>query len=147
MRYIRDYPDLQLVESLRDKKGFSVPEFNHLVYGDKSGNTIKGRLRDNPNVSSKVLVRICNLLDVSLDDLFQKCDEVLKPTQVSGDNNIVNSNNIHIDMLQLRAENKVLKMLVNEKEERIKELKKVNDDIGKRLDFLLNNAINRDKKE
>ena len=50
------------------------------------------------------------------------------------------------DVKSLQAENKALRMLIKEKDERILDLKKVKDELGARLDLALKLGHNSDTK-
>jgi len=91
-------------------------------------------------------MKICNILDISLDELFSGSDKIGDSPYIVGNQNIVNSAVYTTDVKALQAENRALRLLVREKEERIKDLKKVKEELGRRLDYVLKLGQNSDTK-
>ena len=89
-------------------------------------------------------MKVCNILDISLDDFFSGSDKVGQSPFVVGNQNIVNSSVVNQDLRSLQTENKALRMLIKEKDERISDLKKVKDELGARLDLVLQLRQNSD---
>jgi hypothetical protein len=75
-------------------------------------------------------MKVCNLLDISLDELFSGSDKIGNSPYIVGNQNIVNSSVVNQDVKSLQAENKALRMLIREKDERISDLKKVKDELN-----------------
>lgn len=90
-------------------------------------------------------MRICNTLDISLDELFSGSDKIGESPNVIGNQNIINSSVITQDAKSLQAENKALRLLIKEKDERISDLKKVKEELSQRLDYVLKLGQNSDK--
>ena len=65
-------------------------------------------------------------------------------TSINGHYNVVNSSYVNTDVTSLKAEVKALKMLIEEKNQRIEDLKNVNAELGARLDMVLQYGQNRD---
>lgn len=91
-------------------------------------------------------MKVCNILDISLDDFFGGSDKIGESPFIVGNQNIINSSVVNQDPKSLQAENKALKMLIKEKDERINDLKKVNEDLGGRLDLVLKFGQTTDKE-
>jgi hypothetical protein len=91
-------------------------------------------------------MKICNTLDISLDELFSGSDKIGESPYIIGNQNIVNSAVFNQDQLSLMAENKALKMLIKEKDERINDLKKVNGQLETMVDLLKQKGQNSDSK-
>lgn len=72
-----------------------------------------------------------------MDKIFQKSDTNGTVPAIEGDKNIVNSNNIRIEINSLKAENQALKMVIDEKNERIAELKKLAEQLERHLNYVL----------
>lgn len=66
MNYLQFNPDKVL--SLLENKGISQRQFCKMYYESKTHGTIDGIINGDIRVSK--LVKICNLLDVSIDELF-----------------------------------------------------------------------------
>lgn len=124
------------MDFLRDAlkaRGLTERQFAIMMWGENTHRTIKDFLR-RPNTTIGTAMKVCNLLDISLDDFFRGSDRIGASPFVVGNQNVVNSSVINQDSKSLRAENQALKLLLKEKDERIEDLKKVNEELGKRLD-------------
>ena len=80
---------------------------------------------------------MAEILGCSIEDILKKSDTNTDIPTINGDHNVVNSNNISTDVTTLKAEVRALKMVIEEKNQRIEDLKKANSDLGNRLDLLL----------
>ena len=89
-------------------------------------------------------MKVCNTLDISLDELFSGSDKIGDSPYIIGDQNIVNSAVINQDAKSLQSENKALKMLVKEKDGRIADLKKVNQQLSDVIGLLNRKGQNSD---
>ena len=74
-------------------------------------------------------MKVCNILDISLDDFFGGSDKIGASPFIVGNQNIVNSSVVNQDLKSLQAENKALRLVIKEKDERIADLKKVNEQL------------------
>ena len=115
MKYERIYVDLEKLQSLVRAKGLRERDFCVMMWGKGTHRTIKEFVR-HPNV---------------------KIEKKGESPFVIGNQNIVNSSVVNQDPKLLEVENRALKMVIKEKNERIEDLKKVNADLGKRLDHAL----------
>ncbi len=136
MRYERVYIDIDKLKSIIKSRGLRERDFCIIMWGEDTHRTIK-ELARRPNTTIETAMRICNTLDISLEDLFNGSDKVGESPYIIGNQNIVNSSVVNQDAKTLQAENRALRMLIKEKDERISDLKKVNSDLGKRLDLAL----------
>ena len=91
-------------------------------------------------------MKVCNTLDISLDELFSGSDKIGDSPYIIGDQNIVNSAVINPDAKSLQSENKALRMLVKEKDERIADLKKIISQLNSLFDVLRKNGQNSDSQ-
>ena len=143
MRYERVYIDVEKLKSIIKARGFKEREFCLIMWGDDTHRTIN-EFKRRPNTTIETAMKVCNLLDISLDDLFSGSDKIGDSPHIIGNQNIVNSSVINQDLHTLRADNKALRMLIKEKDERIADLKKVKDELGARLDLVLKLGHNSD---
>lgn len=136
MRYERIYIDVDRLRSIIKSRGLKEREFCVMTWGADTHRTVK-ELARRPNATIETAMKICNTLDISLDDLFNGSEKVGESPYIIGNQNIVNSSFVNQDLKSLQAEVKALQMVVKEKNERIEDLKMVNADLGKRLDLAL----------
>lgn len=135
-----DTPNAERLRSLIASKGYGIVEFSDILYGKGKGRNVLGELKNRPDMRSSTLVKICRLLNVSMDVLFSDEEENNKSTStqtIDGNHNIVNSTVKTTDYLLLKSQLEAQKLLLEEKDARINELKKHNEDLGKRLDMVL----------
>ena len=145
MRYECINVNLDFLKKAIQSRGLTERQFAVLMWGKGTHRTINDFVR-RPNTRIETAMKVCNLLDISLDDFFRGSDKIGTSPFVVGNKNIVNSSVINQDTRSLQAENNALRMLIKEKDERISDLKKVKDELGARLDFLLKLGQNSDKK-
>ena len=145
MRYERVYIDLEKLKNLIKSRGLRERDFCVMLWGEDTHRTIKEFAR-RPNATIETAMKVCNTLDISLDELFSGSDKIGESPYVIGNQNIVNSSVVNQDVKSLQAENKALRMVIKEKDERILDLKKVNAELGARLDLVLKLGQNSDKK-
>lgn len=145
MRYERIYVDLEKLKSIIKARGLRERDFCVLTWGEETHRTIKEFVR-RPNITIETAMKICNTLDISLDELFSGSDKIGESPYIIGNQNIVNSAVFNQDQLSLMAENKALKMLIKEKDERINDLKKVNGQLETMVDLLKQKGQNSDTK-
>lgn len=145
MRYERIYVDLEKLKSIIKARGLRERDFCVLTWGEETHRTIKEFVR-RPNITIETAMKICNTLDISIDELFSGSDKIGESPYIIGNQNIVNSAVFNQDQLSLMAENKALKMLIKEKDERINDLKKVNGQLETMVDLLKQKGQNSDSK-
>lgn len=124
-------------------RGLTERQFAILMWGEKTHRTIGDFVR-RPNTTIETAMKVCNILDISLDDFFGGSDKIGDSPFVVGNQNIINSSVINPDLKTLQAENKALRMVIKEKDARIADLKKVKEELGKRLDLALSLGQNSD---
>lgn len=143
MRYECINVDLNFLSKAIRARGMSERQFAILMWGEDTHRTIKDFLR-RPNTTIETAMKVCNILDISLDDFFGGSDKIGQSPHIVGNQNIVNSSVVNQDLKSLQAENKALRMVIKEKDERISDLKKVKDELGARLDMVLKLGQNSD---
>lgn len=145
MRYECVNVNLEFLRKAIASRGMTERQFAILMWGEDTHRTINDFLR-RPNTTIETAMKVCNILDISLDDFFGGSDKIGASPFIVGNQNIINSSVVNQDPKSLQAENKALRMLIKEKDERIADLKKVKDELGTRLDLALKLGQNSDKK-
>ena len=146
MRYECVNVNLDFLRKALKARGISERQFAFLMWGENTHRTINDFIR-RPNMTIETAMKVCNILDISLDDFFGGSDKIGTSPHIVGNQNIVNSSVINQDLKSLQAENKALRLLIKEKDERISDLKKVKDELGARLDMVLKLGHNSDSKK
>lgn len=143
MRYENNTVKSERVRELLDRAGISIGEFSKSLWGAKTHNTIT-YFDARPDVKVSTLVRMAEVLGCSIEDILIKSDGTSDVPTINGHYNVVNSSYVNTDVTSLKAEVKALKMLIEEKNQRIEDLKNVNAELGARLDMVLQYGQNRD---
>lgn len=134
---------MDFLQKTLKSRGITERQFAILMWGKGTHRTINDFLR-RPNTTIGTAMKVCNILDISLDDFFRGSDKIGSSPFVVGNQNIVNSSVINQDYKSLQAENKALKALMKEKDERISDLKIVNDQLNSCLDAIRKQGQNSD---
>lgn len=145
MRYENNIIKSARVKELLLKTGMSITDFSKSLWGTKSHNSLS-YFDTRPDVKVSTLVRMAEILDCSIEDILIKKDGNSDAPTVDGYYNVINSNYANTDVTTLRAEIKALKMVIEEKNQRIEDLKNTNEALGKRLDMVLQLGQARDGK-
>lgn len=143
MRYVNNTVKSERVRELLERAGISIGEFSKSLWGAKTHNTIT-YFDARPDVKVSTLVRMAEVLGCSIEDILIKSDGTSDVPTINGHYNVVNSSYVNTDVTSLKAEVKALKMLIEEKNQRIEDLKNVNAELGARLDMVLQYGQNRD---
>lgn len=143
MRYENNTVKSERVRELLERAGISIGEFSKSLWGAKTHNTIT-YFDARPDVKVSTLVRMAEVLGCSIEDILKKSDDTSDAPTINGHYNVVNSSYVNTDVTSLKAEVKALKMLIEEKNQRIEDLKNVNAELGARLDMVLQYGQNRD---
>ena len=143
MRYENNTVKSERVRELLERAGISIGEFSKSLWGAKTHNTIT-YFDARPDVKVATLVRMAEVLGCSIEDILIKSDGTSDVPTINGHYNVVNSSYVNTDVTSLKAEVKALKMLIEEKNQRIEDLKNVNAELGARLDMVLQYGQNRD---
>lgn len=89
---------------------------------------------------------MAEIIGCSVEDILIKLDDSSDAPTINGYHNVVNSSYVNTDITTLNAEVKALKMLIDEKNQRIEDLKKANTELGQRLDMVLQSGLFKDNK-
>ena len=143
MRYENNTVKSERVRELLERAGISIGEFSKSLWGAKTHNTIT-YFDARPDVKVSTLVRMAEVLGCSIEDILIKSDGTSDVPTINRHYNVVNSSYVNTDVTSLKAEVKALKMLIEEKNQRIEDLKNVNAELGARLDMVLQYGQNRD---
>ena len=143
MRYENNTVKSERVRELLERAGISIGEFSKSLWGAKTHNTIT-YFDARPDVKVSTLVRMAEVLGCSIEDILIKSDGTSDVPTINGHYNVVNSSYVNTDVTSLKAEVKALKMLIEEKNQRIEDLKNVNAELVARLDMVLQYGQNRD---
>lgn len=143
MKYENNTVKSERVRELLERAGISISEFSKSLWGAKTHNTIT-YFDARPDVKVSTLVRMAEVLGCSIEDILIKSDGTSDVPTINGHHNVVNSSYVNTDVTSLKAEVKALKMLIEEKNQRIEDLKNVNAELGARLDMVLQYGQNRD---
>jgi len=132
MLYKRETPDTDVIVDVLKRNGMTIRQLSKLMYGENTHRDLIKNLKEKPDIRSSTLVRICNLLEIPMETLFN--NDVNHETSgevpsIVGNNNVVNSSVINNDITALRAENKALKLLIEEKNMRIEDLRRQNKEL------------------
>ncbi len=112
------------VKAALEAAGLTSRELIKAYYGQ--GNKTKGYFDDliRENMGAEKLIKVANIIGCRMDDLFEMRGDVnveVSPS-IHGSHNNINSTVINHDVESLRSENAALKMLIEEKDKRIKDL-------------------------
>ena len=146
MKYENSTVKSARVKELLLRAGISIGEFSKSLWGEKSHNSIT-YFDARPDVKVSTLVRMAEILGCSIEDILIKSDSSSDSPTVNDRHNVVSGNYVNTDVTALKAEVKALKMVIEEKNLRIEDLKKSNSELGRRLDFVLQSGQNKDKAE
>ena len=116
-----DTPSIERLKQFMDEKQLNQNQLSRIIWGPR---THRG-------------VKVCRALGITMDSLFQKSDNGASNPILNGSNIVKDSVNVKIEMTDLKAENKALKAIIEEKDKRIQQLEQDKKDLSRRLDFVL----------
>lgn len=124
MRYENSTVKSERVKELLKRAGISIGDFSRSLWGPKSHNAIT-YFDTRPDVKVSTLVKMAEILDCSVEDILIKSDTNSDIPTINGHHNVVNSSYVNTDVTSLQAEIKALNMVIEEKNQRIEDLKKL----------------------
>lgn len=130
-------PNLEYLNQVLRERNLTPRQLSKLLFGDGTHRNIIKEITTKPDIRASTVVRLCRALNISMDSLYQNDIDGLKNQTINGIGIVTNSNHVRINLADLRAENKTLKLLIAEKDKRIEEMQKHNDQLGRRLDLLI----------
>lgn len=143
MRYECINVNMDFLKKTLQARGLSERQFAILMWGEDTHRTIGDFIR-RPNMTIETAMKVCNILDISLDDFFGGSDKIGASPFIVGNQNIVNSSVINQDLKSLQAENKALRLVIKEKDDRIADLKKVNEQLDSIIGIMQEKGQNSD---
>ena len=120
MKYIAF--SLERLRTILRERGLKDRDLVKLLYTKDSHQTFDQIFTKTFGVQK--LIAICNVLDISMDMLFDIDNSLTPFPNINGNNNNVNSTVINQHYASMKSENEALKMLIKEKDERIQDLRK-----------------------
>ena len=138
-------PNLEYIKDVLKERNLTARQLSKLIFGEGTHRDIVKEITTKPDVRASTVVKLCRALEISMDSLYQNSDTDKKEIQtINGIGIVNNSPNAKVDLVDLRAENKALKMVIEEKDKRLAEQQKYIDQLGKRLDLVLQLGHNSD---
>lgn len=134
----RNNPNLEYIKDVLKERNMTSRQLSKLIYGETTHRDIVKEITSKPDVRASTVVKLCRALDITMDSLYQNSDTDKRDIPfISGIGIVNNSPHAKVDLVDLRAENKALKMVIEEKDKRLEEQQKYIDQLGKRLDLVL----------
>lgn len=146
MRYENSTVKSERVKELLKRAGISIGDFSRSLWGPKSHNAIT-YFDTRPDVKVSTLVKMAEILDCSVEDILIKSDTNSDIPTINGHHNVVNSSYVNTDVTSLQAEIKALNMVIEEKNQRIEDLKKANEHLSSSIEFVKQFSHIQDSKE
>ena len=146
MRYENSTVKSERVKELLKRAGISIGDFSRSLWGPKSHNAIT-YFDTRPDVKVSTLVKMAEILDCSVEDILIKSDTNSDIPTINGHHNVVNSSYVNTDVTSLQAEIKALNMVIEEKNQRIEDLKKANELRSNSIELVQQFSHIQDSKE
>lgn len=146
MRYENGTVKSERVKELLKRAGISIGDFSRSLWGPKSHNAIT-YFDTRPDVKVSTLVKMAEILDCSVEDILIKSDTNSDIPTINGHHNVVNSSYVNTDVTSLQAEIKALNMVIEEKNQRIEDLKKANEHLSNSIELVKQFSHIQDSKE
>ena len=146
MRYENSTVKSERVKELLKRAGISIGDFSRSLWGPKSHNAIP-YFDTRPVVKVSTLVKMAEILDCSVEDILIKSDTNSDIPTINGHHNVVNSSYVNTDVTSLQAEIKALNMVIEEKNQRIEDLKKANELLSNSIELVKQFSHIQDSKE
>ena len=146
MRYENSTVKSERVKELLKRAGISIGDFSRSLWGPKSHNAIT-YFDTRPDVKVSTLVKMAEILYCSVEDILIKSDTNSDIPTINGHHNVVNSSYVNTDVTSLQAEIKALNMVIEEKNQRIEDLKKANELFSNSIELVKQFSHIQDSKE
>ena len=143
MAYQRETPDTEVILSIMRQSGITMRQLSKLIYGETTHRNFIKEIKAKPDIRSSTLVKLCNVLGVSMDSLYVSGgnpERIECFPSVEGKLRVAGKNKDNDEVASLGAEIKALQMLIEEKNKRIEDLKTVNSNLWERLDFFISKS-------
>ncbi len=131
-------PNVEIIIEALKKRGMTARQLSKLIYGEDTHRDIVKEITKKPDVRASTVVKLCRALGITMDSLYQNRNtnngEILI---VEGGNEDTKPSDDETDSAVLMAENRALKLVIEEKDKRISDLVTVKEQLDRRLDLLL----------
>lgn len=131
-------PNVEIIIEALKKRGMTARQLSKLIYGEDTHRDIVKEITKKPDVRASTVVKLCRALGITMDSLYQNRNtnngEILI---VEGSNENTKPSDDETDSAVLMAENRALKLVIEEKDKRISDLVTVKEQLDRRLDLLL----------
>jgi hypothetical protein len=131
-------PNVEIIIEALKKRGMTARQLSKLIYGEDTHRDIVKEITKKPDVRASTVVKLCRALGITMDSLYQNRNtnngEILV---VEGSNENTKPSDDETDSAVLMAENRALKLVIEEKDKRISDLVTVKEQLDRRLDLLL----------
>lgn len=104
------------------ERELTARQLSQIILGEDTHRNIVNELKTKPDTRATTIVKVCRALSITMDSLYTSQPSKVSPS-IDGNNNVLNSSHVRIEINNLRQENKALKMVIKEKEVREKDLK------------------------
>lgn len=131
-------PNVEIIIEALKKRGMTARQLSKLIYGEDTHRDIVKEITKKPDVRASTVLKLCRTLGITMDSLYQNRNtnngEILI---VEGSNENTKPSDDETDSAVLMAENRALKLVIEEKDKRISDLVTVKEQLDRRLDLLL----------
>lgn len=131
-------PNLEYIQDVLKERNLTPRQLSKLIFGEGTHRDIVKEITTKPDVRASTVVKLCRALEISMDSLYKDNITSKQDIQtINGIGIINNSPHAKVDLVDLRAENKALKMVIEEKDKRIAEQRKYIEQLDSKLDLAL----------
>lgn len=131
-------PNLEYIQDVLKERNLTPRQLSKMIFGESTHRDIVKEITTKPDVRASTVVKLCRALEISMDSLYKDNITSKQDVQtINGIGVINNSPHAKVDLADLRAENKALKMVIEEKDKRIAEQLKYIEKLDSKLDLAL----------
>ena len=131
-------PNLEYIQDVLKERNLTPRQLSKKIFGESTHRDIVKEITTKPDVRASTVVKLCRALEISMDSLYKDNITSKQDVQtINGIGIINNSPHAKVDLADLRAENKALKMVIEEKDKRIAEQRKYIEQLDSKLDLAL----------
>lgn len=131
-------PNLEYIQDVLKERNLTPRQLSKMIFGESTHRDIVKEITTKPDVRASTVVKLCRALEISMDSLYKDNITSKQDVQtINGIGIINNSPHAKVDLDDLRAENKALKMVIEEKDKRIAEQRKYIEQLDSKLDLAL----------
>lgn len=131
-------PNLEYIQDVLKERNLTPRQLSKMIFGESTHRDIVKEITTKPDVRASTVVKLCRALEITMDSLYKDNITSKQDVQtINGIGIINNSPHAKVDLADLRAENKALKMVIEEKDKRIAEQLKYIEKLDSKLDLAL----------